>query len=386
MAETADAAETDAAGAPTAPVQVGPDGKRFVEYHYTIVEAKGNAAGYTYDPEAKVVTVRVVDNGDGTLTATQTGTAPVFNNTYAAEGALEITATKVVEGPAQLVADQFEFGLFEGDSQVATALNDVTGKVTFNVSYDLAAVGDHVYTIREIGPDATGYTMDDSVKTVHVTVTDAGEGTLEATVTEGAGATFTNVYKPYPTAATITAKKVLEGADLTEGAFAFQLAGEDGTVMQTAANAADGTVAFQVPLTEAGTFTYTVTEVNDGQTGVTYSDAALVYTVTVTDAGGKLEATVAAPDEAIFTNVYTVPPAEEEPPADQPPAPADPGDTPVTPTAGTSAPTPASGGTAATTPTTGDATLPLAAGAAALALAGAVLAAIARKKGKNGNE
>lgn len=386
VAETADAAETDAAGAPTAPVQVGPDGKRFVEYHYTIVEAKGNAAGYTYDPEAKVVTVRVVDNGDGTLTATQTGTAPVFNNTYAAEGALEITATKVVEGPAQLVADQFEFGLFEGDSQVATALNDATGKVTFNVSYDLAAVGDHVYTIREIGPDATGYTMDDSVKTVHVTVTDAGEGTLETTVTEGAGATFTNVYKPYPTAATITAKKVLEGADLTEGAFAFQLAGEDGTVMQTAANAADGTVAFQVPLTEAGTFTYTVTEVNDGQTGVTYSDAALVYTVTVTDAGGKLEATVAAPDEAIFTNVYTVPPAEEEPPADQPPAPADPGDTPVTPTAGTSAPTPASGGTAATTPTTGDATLPLAAGAAALALAGAVLAAIARKKGKNGNE
>lgn len=386
VAETADAAETDAAGAPTAPVQVGPDGKRFVEYHYTIVEAKGNAAGYTYDPEAKVVTVRVVDNGDGTLTATQTGTAPVFNNTYAAEGALEITATKVVEGPAQLVADQFEFGLFEGDSQVATALNDATGKVTFNVSCDLAAVGDHVYTIREIGPDATGYTMDDSVKTVHVTVTDAGEGALEVTVTEGAGATFTNVYKPYPTAATITAKKVLEGADLTEGAFAFQLAGEDGTVMQTAANAADGTVAFQVPLTEAGTFTYTVTEVNDGQTGVTYSDAALVYTVTVTDAGGKLEATVAAPDEAIFTNVYTVPPAEEEPPADQPPAPADPGDTPVTPTAGTSAPTPASGGTAATTPTTGDATLPLAAGAAALALAGAVLAAIARKKGKNGNE
>lgn len=386
VAETADAAETDAAGAPTAPVQVGPDGKRFVEYHYTIVEAKGNAAGYTYDPEAKVVTVRVVDNGDGTLTAAQTGTAPVFNNTYAAEGALEITATKVVEGPAQLVADQFEFGLFEGDSQVATALNDATGKVTFNVSYDLAAVGDHVYTIREIGPDATGYTMDDSVKTVHVTVTDAGEGTLEATVTEGAGATFTNVYKPYPTAATITAKKVLEGADLTEGAFAFQLAGEDGTVMQTAANAADGTVTFQVPLTEVGTFTYTVTEVNDGQTGVTYSDAALVYTVTVTDAGGKLEATVAAPDEATFTNVYTVPPAEEEPPADQPPAPADPGDTPVTPTAGTSAPTPASGGTAATTPTTGDATLPLAAGAAALALAGAVLAAIARKKGKNGNE
>lgn len=386
VTETADAAETDAAGAPTAPVQVGHDGKRFVEYHYTIVEAKGNAAGYTYDPEAKVVTVRVVDNGDGTLTATQTGTAPVFNNTYAAEGALEITATKVVEGPAQLVADQFEFGLFEGDSQVATALNDATGKVTFNVSYDLAAVGDHVYTIREIGPDATGYTMDDSAKTVHVTVTDAGEGTLEATVTEGAGATFTNVYKPYPTAATITAKKVLEGADLTEGAFAFQLAGEDGTVLQTAANAADGTVAFQVPLTEAGTFTYTVTEVNDGQTGVTYSDAALVYTVTVTDAGGKLEATVAAPDEATFTNVYTVPPAEEEPPADQPPAPADPGDTPVTPTAGTSAPTPASGGTAATTPTTGDATLPLAAGAAALALAGAVLAAIARKKGKNGNE
>lgn len=379
LAETADAAEGDAP-APAAPVQVGPDGKRYVDYHYTIVEAKGNATGYTYDPEAKVVTVHVVDNGDGTLTATQTGAAPVFNNTYAAEGTVAITATKVVEGPTQLGNRQFEFGLFEGDTQVATAFNDASGTVTFNVDYKLAAVGDHLYTIREIGPDAPGFTMDGSAKTVRVTVTDTGAGTLEAAVTEGAGATFTNIYKPYPTVATITATKVLEGANLTEGAFAFQLADESGAVLQTVANAADGTVTFVVPLTEAGTFTYTVTEVNDGQTGVTYSDAALVYTVTVKDAGGMLEATVAAPDEATFTNVYTAPPAEE------PPALTVPADTPATPTAGPHAPTPATGGPAATTPTTGDEALPFAAGAAALALAGAVLAAIARKKGKNGNK
>ena len=379
LAETADAAEGDAP-APMAPVQVGPDGKRYVDYHYTIVEAKGNAAGYTYDPEAKVVTVHVVDNGDGTLAATQTGTAPVFNNTYAAEGAVAITATKVVEGPTQLGNRQFEFGLFEGDTQVATAFNDASGTVTFNVDYKLAAVGDHLYTIREIGPDAPGFTMDGSAKTVRVTVTDTGAGTLEAAVTEGAGATFTNIYKPYPTVATITATKVLEGADLTEGAFTFQLADESGAVLQTVANAADGTVTFEVPLIETGAFTYTVTEVNDGQTGVTYSDAALVYTVTVKDAGGMLEAEVTAPDEATFTNVYTAPPAEE------PPAPTVPADTPATPTAGPHAPTPATGGPAATTPTTGDEALPFAAGAAALALAGAVLAAIARKKGKNGNK
>lgn len=384
LAETADAAEGDAP-APAAPVQVGPDGKRYVDYHYTIVEAKGNAAGYTYDPEAKVVTVHVVDNDDGTLAAIQTGTAPVFNNTYAAEGAVAITATKVVEGPTQLGNRQFEFGLFEGDTQVATAFNDASGTVTFTVDYKLAAVGDHLYTIREIGPDAPGFTMDGSAKTVRVTVTDTGAGTLEAAVTEGAGATFTNIYKPYPTVATITATKVLEGADLTEGAFAFQLADESGAVLQTVANAADGTVAFEVPLTETGAFTYAVTEVNDGQTGVTYSDAALVYTVTVKDAGGMLEATVAAPDEATFTNVYTAPPAEE-PPAEEPPALTVPADTPATPTAGPHAPTPATGGPAATTPTTGDEALPFAAGAAALALAGAVLAAIARKKGKNGNK
>ena len=380
LAETADAAEGDAS-APAAPVQVGPDGKRYVDYHYTIVEAKGNAAGYTYDPEAKVVTVHVVDNGDGTLTATQTGAAPVFNNTYAAEGTVAITATKVVEGPTQLGNRQFEFGLFEGDTQVATAFNDASGTVTFNVDYKLAAVGDHLYTIREIGPDATGFTMDGSAKTVRVTVTDTGAGTLEAAVTEGAGATFTNIYKPYPTVATITATKVLEGADLTEGAFAFQLADGSGAVLQTVTNAADGTVAFVVPLTETGVFTYTVTEVNSGQEGMAYSDAALTYTVTVKDAGGMLEAAVTAPDEAVFTNVYTAPPADEEPPAPTVPA-----DTPATPTAGLHAPTPATGGPAATTPTTGDEALPFAAGAAALALAGAVLAAIARKKGKNGNK
>ena len=325
--------------------------------------------------------MHVVDNGDGTLTATQTGAAPVFNNTYAAEGTVAITATKVVEGPTQLGNRQFEFGLFEGDTQVATAFNDASGTVTFNVDYKLAAVGDHLYTIREIGPDATGFTMDGSAKTVRVTVTDTGAGTLEAAVTEGAGATFTNIYKPYPTVATITATKVLEGADLTEGAFAFQLADGSGAVLQTVTNAADGTVAFVVPLTETGVFTYTVTEVNSGQEGMAYSDAALTYTVTVKDAGGMLEAAVTAPDEAVFTNVYTAPPADEEPPAPTVPA-----DTPATPTAGLHAPTPATGGPAATTPTTGDEALPFAAGAAALALAGAVLAAIARKKGKNGNK
>lgn len=56
-------------------------------YEYTIREVVGSLTGVTYDSTVHSVTVTVVDNGDGTLTATVTydggsGSAPVFTNTY----------------------------------------------------------------------------------------------------------------------------------------------------------------------------------------------------------------------------------------------------------------------------------------------------------------
>lgn len=56
-------------------------------YTYTLREVTGGLANVTYDTTVHTVTITVVDNGDGTLTATVTydsgsGAAPVFTNTY----------------------------------------------------------------------------------------------------------------------------------------------------------------------------------------------------------------------------------------------------------------------------------------------------------------
>ena len=57
--------------------------------------------------------------------------------------------------------------------------------------------------------------------------------------------TFSNTYTaPQPAKAKISASKILEGAELKNGEFNFQLLDETGKVLQTKQNAADGTVTF----------------------------------------------------------------------------------------------------------------------------------------------
>ena len=269
---------------------------------YTITEKAGSEKGVTYDESTHKVTVNVTDNGQGQLVATVPDNNPTFTNPYkAAETKATITATKVLNGKA-LEADKYEFELKEGDKVVATAKNAADGTVTFPViSYD--AADNHTYTISEKAGSEKGVTYDTATHKVTVAVVDNGAGELVATVTDN-NPTFTNTYKAAETKATITAKKVLNGKELEAGKYEFELKkGEE--VVDTATNAADGTVTFkEIEFKTAGDYTYTISEKAGSEKGVTYDESTHKVTVKVTDNGaGQLVAT-ATNNNPTFTNTY----------------------------------------------------------------------------------
>nr|WP_256324269.1 SpaA isopeptide-forming pilin-related protein [Streptococcus sp. HMSC061E03] len=108
----------------------------------------------------------------------------------------------------------------------------------------------------------------------------------------------------------MSASKILEGAELKNGEFNFQLLDETGKVLQTKQNAADGTVTFDdisYSSEDAGkTFHYTIKEVipESKAKGMTYDEGTIDVTVTVTkdDASNTLKASVAYGDKKSFTN------------------------------------------------------------------------------------
>lgn len=313
-------------------------------FHYVVTET-GSAAGVTNDQHStRDIYITVTDDGHGKLTAEFTGAdgAPLttgqpdltFTNVYKPASMTsrvtdQVTITKVLTGRG-MVAGEFNFEMLEGSRVVATGANAANGTVTLSaVTYD--APGTHSYEIREVNAGKTidGVRYSGTTYHVNTTVSDTGDGALAVKheLVEEGPATFTNAYETTPADVTITAHKELLGATLTDGQFAFQLTGMGSDLRAT--NDAKGNVAFpHLLLTEPGTYTYELRELNDGQEGVTYDERVYVVTVTVTDDGlGHLSAEVSmdAADGALtFTNTYTPPVTPEEPPAPKPPTKPDP--------------------------------------------------------------
>lgn len=281
------------------------------EYHYTITEF-GHMAGVTNDSKPKTFTVTVKDNGDGTMTATASD-IPGFENTYTVQPTdysvtTDVSIAKKLEGRA-LKAGEFKFQLLDGDEVVSEGTNDAEGNVTFNaVTYKSTDLGEHTYKVREVAGEAVGVTYDKSEYAVTVSVTDNHDGTLSAKASSDGAIEFKNSYAADPTSVSFSATKVLDGAELKDGQFSFVLKDNEGNELQTAKNAADGTVSFQpVEFAGPGTHTFTIAEVNDGQANVTYDDASYQLTVNVTDTGeGHLSASVDG-QAPVFKNTYTAP-------------------------------------------------------------------------------
>ena len=314
-------------------------------FHYVVTET-GSATGVTNDRRStRDIYITVTDDGHGKLTAafTKADGSPLdpagqpdltFTNVYKpaptpSSVTDQVTITKALTGRS-MIAGEFRFEMLEDGKKVATGANAADETVTLSaVTYD--APGTHSYEIREVngGKTIDGVRYSGATYHVNTTVSDTGEGELAVKheLVEEGPATFTNAYETTPADVTITAHKELLGATLTDGQFAFQLTGMGSDLRAT--NDAQGNVAFpHLLLTELGTYTYELCELNDGQEGVTYDERVYVVTVTVTDDGlGHLsaEVTTDAADGALtFTNTYTPPVTPEEPPAPKPPTKPDP--------------------------------------------------------------
>ncbi len=299
-------------------------------YTYEIRETQGNLGGMTYDDSVKTVTITVGDDGDGQLYASVDPEGVTFTNTYeASEGTLAgFSVTKVLTGRDWTNSDEFTFVLTADEgtpmpaSTTAVASEATNHVATFGqITYD--QVGTYTYTVREDTsslPGGVTAANPDAVATVTVTVTDNGQGSLVATAIVENG-TFTNVYKASSTTVSIPVAKSLTGRDWTSSdAFTFELSAVNGAPMPEGAGStatvgsgsANHTSTFgAITYTEAGVYTYNVTEVNNGLGGVSYDDSVQTVTVTVADDGqGQLVATPSSTTDSpvTFSNTYTAQP------------------------------------------------------------------------------
>lgn len=322
-------------------VEIDGDGLRTKTFAYRVSES-GSVDGVVNDATAtRTFTVKVVeDTNAGTLVAE---VLPA-EGTPEGKGAFEFTNTYGVNQTSSSVTDQikvnkklkgrdlaegeFEFHLVElaadgSESVAATGKNAADGTVALSpVTY--TAPGMHSYELREVAGTAGGVTYDKATYRVRTTVTDAKNGTLavkheladaEGNAVGDTSVTFTNGYKAAPVTLKLGAAKVLKGAELKAGQFSFELKSRDGKVMSTAKNAADGSVTFDaLTFKQAGTYTFTVSEVDDGQAHMTYDKAVRKIVVTVSDEAadgtktGYLSARVSYEGDAnvppVFTNSY----------------------------------------------------------------------------------
>ena len=332
-------------------------------YYYTVTEKDGGAEKYgvKYDDTVYKITVVVEDDKDGKLIPTVsvdnsqakvnvTGTDATvtdvnFRNSYTAKATFPITIDggKTLFGDRELKADDFTFQMFEADAQfniLGTALqsakNDENGVFKFeNITFDTA--GTHYLVIKEDSTNPiNGMTYDTTVYHLTFVVEDDLLGKLQVTdrklqkvTAEGTSdvteVIFTNSYDAEDATLSLSGKKILQGKDLTDGEFTFQLLQADdqfvpmtghGVVPSQTVNKGEVFTFDALTYDTVGTYYYVVSEVNTGNARVTFDESVYHVTVTVTDEDGVLKAVATyakdgkAADQMVFTNVYTPKPAD----------------------------------------------------------------------------
>lgn len=318
-------------------------------YDYTIRETPGDRGGVTYDAARHHVRVTVTDNGEGQLLADvkyDGGTAiPEFTNTYRAQPATDNpTAVKAVSASEgnhyKLKGDDFTFTLHrvtapDGVTAEAdqTKTNDARGNIRFDqLSFPLP--GTYVYTVSERDVTVPGVTKDGTVTTITYTVKDVDHAgrlkVVDKTITRSDGKTangirFDNTYNPQGVGCTLGGVKTIINADTAtnriprDGEFTFALTSHDGAPMpegskdgvKTVTNTGTGFSFGRMDYDKPGTYVYTVTEQAGRDPTIGYSTQAYDVTVTVTDQGGMLSASVdRQATDVRFDNTYTPTPVD----------------------------------------------------------------------------
>lgn len=313
------------------------------------------AEGVTASKSSFEFTIKVDDNGNGTLAATASlPEGHGFENTYSTNDGKPVSVTPTgnkvfnhadgLDPNIEALAGEYTFTLEpvtegapmpEGDGNVAT--NDEQGNVTFgaieftleDLNQALAAqegtnaeegidtqelngqprefTFEYQVTETETNPGTIDYvTVDTEPKTIKYTVHDDGQGTLTVT-SDPANAplfTFTNTYTVEPELSSptgegqLTITKTLIGRDMNQGEFSFKLSAVSSGWWTAATNPAAGdgeaaNITFgEILFTEPGTYQYTLQEENTNKGGVEYDTSVYTVTAEVKDTGkGELEVT-----------------------------------------------------------------------------------------------
>lgn len=324
-------------------------------FKYEVSEATGTIEGIDYTTNKATITVTVVDNGEGKLTASASTENGTFVNrytasvSYTANGGIQLA--KVLKG-RDMAEGQFKVAVTPKDAESANVLGLAEGSNEFampagtdgdpvlkkilsdDVVFTQSNVGKtYTYKVAEVNEGAAGYTYDDAAYTVTiaVTISDTGKLTVTTTVTGGESAgtyvytsdssaqpnpvilAFTNSYKAEGDVA-IKGTKTLSGRDLADGEFSFAVKyAAGGDDLLSAKNAANGSINFgtlsysteslaqlvkdvKAKKGQDGKWTvdYVAYEKTDGlkESGITPQTESIHFTVTVVDNGdGKLAAT-----------------------------------------------------------------------------------------------
>ena len=314
---------------------------------YLAYEKTDGLAGQGVTPQTQPIpfTVTVVDNGDGSLTATANLDKGLkFENTYSTGDPVQVglSGVKMLQAAPGLapasIEGKFTFTVTSDDAAApmperTTAKNAADGSVDFGtieftlddlnralgVNDQTAAAGadkaeavapgnqpadqpaspepesgkprSHVFTYKVTEGGSVPGVINDAAatKTVSFKVTDDGNGKLMVE-RQGAAAnpafSFTNTYTVEPANSSVTDQvtvtKTLTGRDMAAGEFTFELLeGED--VVATGANAADGSVTLNaVKYTQPGTHRYTLHEVGGGTVANGVTYDGATYTVVTT--------------------------------------------------------------------------------------------------------
>lgn len=338
-------------------------------FKYEVSEATGTIGDIDYATNKATITVTVVDNGKGKLTASASTENGTFVNRYTASvdytanGGIQLA--KVLNG-RDMVEGQFKVAVTPANAESANVLGLAEGSNEFampagtdskqvlkqilsdDVVFTQSDAGKtYTYKVAEVNGGEAGYTYDGTVYTVtiKVTISDTGKLTVTTTVTGGESAgtyvctsdsaqpnpvtlAFTNSYKAEGDVA-ISGTKTLSGRSLTNGEFSFALkyfAGGDDLL--SAKNAANGSINFGTlsysteslaQLVKDGkakkgqdgkwTVDYVAYEKTDGlkESGITPQTESIHFTVTVVDNGnGTLVATANTGNNGlVFKNAYS---------------------------------------------------------------------------------
>ena len=262
-----------------------------------------------------------------------------FNNSYTITGSEDVTISghKTLTG-RELIAGEFEFGLYQGQTLVSSVKNLTNGSFSFpTITFTAADIGTHTYTVKEIVPTDKlgGVTYDENTQyTVVVEVKDNGEGGITVTKTvnntPNTAIEFENFYSSQPIDVTLTGSKTLYNQDtgsyinLNGGEFTFYLYESNANfntqgklAVPAVTNGAGGSIRILLEDLKAGDYYYILREDLGSATGMHYDTSVFNIRVLVTDNGdGTLRSMVTiqksgyGANTIVFGNNYDPEPTE----------------------------------------------------------------------------